>query len=116
MSKTPINTRNWYAFENRQPTISDDPDDKTVGFYVIGEVETTNGAIVPALAEACPPGVNSKILILELSIQDTGGVGTTDISFREARFNKRVTLGQHTSVVIRYQGDVLARVDVQVVY
>ena len=60
MAYTNINTKDWKAFEDRQPSTS--PQN---AFYVIGEVETNNGRIKPVLTKASPQGINEKILILE---------------------------------------------------
>ncbi len=55
------NTRKWAAYENRQPPV----DVNATSFYVIGEVETSNGALQPKLTPAVPQGINASILLLE---------------------------------------------------
>ncbi len=95
------NTRNWSAWENRQPPV----DPAATPFIVTGEVETNNGAIVPELKPAVPQGINPKILILELSLRNTGGVGTTDINYRKARWETKVRQGQYISVEISWEGE-----------
>ncbi len=105
-----INSRNWTAYENRQPPM----DASAVPFYVIGQVETNNGAKRPILKRAVPQGFNPQILILILTIEDAGGVGTTDVNYRDARFDDKVTLGQYSEVQVIYESNPVASVPVQV--
>jgi hypothetical protein len=109
MSK--INSRNWAAYENRQPPF----DPSAVQFYVIGQVETTNSAKKPILRRAIPQGFNPKILILNLTIEDSGGIGTTDINYRDTRFDDQIGEGQYSDVQIMYESELQAATPVQVV-
>lgn len=102
--------RNWEAFENRQPPV--DPD--AVPLLVTGEVETNNGGIVPRLTPAASPGLNPTILILDLTLDNTGP-GTTDINFRKAEYPTTVKQGQYAQVSIRWEGEEFTIFDVQVV-
>ena len=78
-----------------------------------GEVETVNGGIVPVLQRAEPQGFNPAILILELTLENTGP-GTTDIAYRPARYEEQVEVGQYTEVDIRWEHTALvARIDVE---
>lgn len=105
-----INTKGWNAFENRQPGTSKDN-----AFYVIGEVETNNGRIQPVLTKAIPQGINEKILILDLTLEDQGGFGTTDIAFRPVRYDEGISEGQYTQVQIMYQGKEIVCLEVSIV-
>ncbi len=77
------NTRNWSAWENRQPPV----DPAATPFIVTGEVETNNGAIVPELKPAVPQGINPQILILELILRTlaVSGPPTSIIARRGGR-------------------------------
>lgn len=108
MSK--INTKDWHAFENRQPGISKDN-----AFYVIGEVETNNGRIQLVLTKATPQGINEKILILDLELKDQGGFGTADIAYRPVRYDEQISEGQYTQVQIMYQGEEITCIEVSIV-
>ena len=106
------NTRNWKAIENRQPSTDSNPG---VPFYVTGEVETTNGALQPVLRVATPQGINPGILILELTIERVSDVGTTDIKYRDVRYDTRTSQGQYKHVQVRCGLDEIAFIDVQIV-
>ena len=105
-----INTKDWNAFENRQPGPSTGN-----AFYVIGEVETNNGRIQPVLTKANPQGVNEKILILDLALEDQGGFGTADIAYRPVRYDEQISEGQYTQVQIMYQGEEVVCIKVSIV-
>ena len=106
-----LNHKEWYAYENRQPPV----DPKSVPFYVVGKIETNNGSIQPELKPSVPQGINAAILFLDLNLVDTGGVGTDDVAYRDARYDQSIVLGQYTSVVIFHNGTEIISMDVQVV-
>lgn len=72
---------------------------------VIGKVVTNGGNFVPRLTERVPQGINPTILLLDLTIENTGGVGTTDVAPRDVRFEKAAGKGAYTSVEIHADGD-----------
>lgn len=98
-------TRKWKAELNLMP-ISPRP------LRVTGEVKTTAGNLKPRLKMAKPQGINPAILILDLAIVDTGGPGTTDVTFRPARYAKPAKQGQYQEVNIRFDGKIIARAKV----
>lgn len=71
---------------------------------VAGKVETKMGNLLPKLTERVPQGINSAILILDLTIEQDGEFGTTDVVMRDARFEKLAERGQYQTVEI-YSGD-----------
>ena len=79
-----------------------------------GQVETENGRIQPVLRPAVPQGINPAILILELTLEE-GEVGTGDVSYREARYDAKISLRQYTEVTIIFDGNVIACIPVNVV-
>jgi hypothetical protein len=100
-------TKGWEAWENRMPG----PEGSTL--HVTGWVETSNSSHVPELTEAEPQGFNPAILVLNLSIAG-GGVGGTVISWKEARFSKKIKTGQFANVEIRSDGETIATCKVDV--
>jgi hypothetical protein len=72
---------------------------------VTGMVETVGGNLQPKLIEASPQGINPQTLLLNLSIVDTGNIGTKDINYRDARFEKPASSGQYTNVEVFFEGD-----------
>ncbi len=104
------NNRDWKAWEDREPPTPPGPT-----LRVTGEVETNNGAIVPELKPAVPPGINPSILILDLTLGDTGKPGTTDINYRPAQYEQEVSEGQYTQVEIYWEGEQIETVGVEIV-
>ena len=100
-----LNTRNWNAFCNKMPPKPDN-------FYVIGEVETSSGNKVPVLKPSVPQGINPSILMLDLTIEDTGLPGPQVIDYREARYDRGSCDGI-TEVVIMCEGEPIASMSVQ---
>ncbi len=106
-----LKTRDWKAIENRQPPL----DQKAVPFWVAGKVETRRGNIKPILREADAPSINPKLLILNLTLEDTGGGGTDDVAFRDVRYDKKVALGRFEQVEIRAGDENIATITVEIV-
>lgn len=95
------NIREFNAWINLQP-----PGPSKL--LVVGEVETNSGTMLPSLTRAAPQGINPQQLILDLTIADTGGIGTQDVNFRRARYEEEASAGQFTSVAIRWNGDIIS--------
>lgn len=79
---------------------------------VIGKVVTNGGNLVPQLTERVPQGINPTILLLDLTIEDTGGVGTTDVAPRDVRFEMAADEGAYSSVEIYAGGDLCETITV----
>lgn len=88
-----LSTKNWKAFEDRQPG----PSSKN-SLFVTGKFETNNGPIKLVLTKANPQGTNDKILILDLILEYTGGSRTADISYTTVRYDEQVSEVQYTSI------------------
>ena len=101
MSKPKI--RNFYAWVS-QGTL--DPS----SFIVIGQVETNAGYLVPKLKEAVPQGFNPRVLILDLTIENTGNAGDAAVLYRDTRYESEITL--YNEVQIMYEGELLISLDV----
>ena len=59
---------------------------------------------MPYLKEAVPPGINPRILILDLSIK-ADGPGLEVLVRKPASFRKKVRADQYSSVDIRWDGN-----------
>lgn len=82
---------------------------------VVGKVVTNGGNLVPHLSERGPQGINPAILILDLTISDTGGVGTSDVAPRDVRFEKAAKKGDYDNVDIHFEGESCLILNVKIV-
>lgn len=99
----PPNIRNFSAWINKQPP----GPFKTI---VIGEVETPSSVNVPILAARPPSSALDKVLKLDLSIQNMGGIGTQAFQYHDARFEIEAT--QYQTVEIYWGGELLTTLKV----
>jgi hypothetical protein len=88
-------SRNWKATEstdfaggNRKLTVT-------------GEVRVGAGNEAPVLTRAVPQGINPSILILNLSTETTGDVGTDALVWKDATYEEPIEEDQFTQVDIR---------------
>ncbi len=72
---------------------------------VVGQVETSAGNLQPRLEPATPQGFNPAILLLNLTIVDTGKPATEDIAFRDVRFETPASQGQFSHAEIHFEGE-----------
>lgn len=79
---------------------------------VVGKVVTNGGQLQPKLTERVPQGLNPTILLLDLTIVDTGGVGTADVAPRDVRFEKPASEGEYKQVEIHFDGQLQLSLDV----
>lgn len=97
--------RNWKAWIDSRPP-------EPPRLHVTGEVEVSAGNKEPVLTERVPPGINPTILILDLNIRDTGGVGTQAFQFKQVRFDKQdVPPGSLSKIEIAWQGATIVAID-----
>ena len=99
------NTRKWSGYIHLQPP-------GPPALHVKGEVEVSASNKRPVLREASPQGINPEILLLDLSIQDTGGIGTQAFQYKGVRFDRSRVRAQYSTVQIRWEGNDIASVDV----
>lgn len=92
------NTKDFTAWINLMPG-------SKPKLIVIGKVETNAGNLQPKLTEVVPQGINPQILLLNLTIVDTGEIGTEDINYRDVRFEAPANKGQFSNVEVRFEGD-----------
>lgn len=105
-SKAPT-TKGWEAWLNKMPM-------SPHSILVTGQVETTAGNMTPELAKASPQGINPNILLLDLSLKTSSGVGTAVMGFKQARFDEKPAAADYTEVHIRYEGAVIEKITVKV--
>lgn len=99
------NTKDWYAQLNKMP----------IGgpmLMVDGNVETPAHNLQPVLTEAEPQGINDKIQILDLSIEDNGQTAPQVVDYHPAHFEKPAKKGQYDFVTIRFEGEEIKTVKV----
>lgn len=104
MSSCP-KTREFSAWINLMP--GSDPK-----LIVAGQVETSASNMHPKLMETIPQGINPQILLLTLTIEETGDLGTQNIAYRPARFDKPAERGQYSQVEISFDGESCLTLDV----
>src|SRR5262245_44166418 len=101
------NTRNWKAWQNLQGP-------GRPRLIVTGEVETGNTNQTPKLSVHTPPGTNPKIRLLDLTIA-TSGIGNTVMGWRDVRYEEEIRKDQYSEVDILWEGNVIARIEVETV-
>lgn len=104
-------SKDWAAWEDQMP-----PNPPGPTLHVKGEVETPSSNIVPVLTAAAPQGINPKIFILKLTLEDNGKLGTQEVDCRLAKFEKDISPDQYSQVQINWKGAVIELLDVQVVH
>jgi hypothetical protein len=105
MADTAPRTQNWNAWQDLQPG----PDGPRL--IVTAQVEISNTNQTPHLREHHPPGINSTILQLDLTMT-TSGVGNTVVTWRDVRFTKGIRKDQYSTVEILWEKTRIAQLDV----
>lgn len=105
-------TKEWSVWENRMPGVRIEPGKTTL--LISGLVETTNGAIRPALRSKGPRNGEEDALEVELSLVESGGVGTTDIAYREVEELFIVPIYRYKRVYILFGGEEIEAGAIQV--
>jgi hypothetical protein len=104
-----LETRNWFAWENNMPP-------GPVRLQATGEVKTPSAHQVPRLARAVPQGINPRILILNLTVEETGKKGVEVVDFRRAYYEEECRPEQFTDVQINCEGSLLQMIKVDRVF
>jgi len=108
MAKRPTvpRTRNWKAIEF--PNLIG----RRYWLMVAGEVLVTSTNQVPKLSAHVPQGINPRILLLDLKIVRTGGIGLPVLLYKQALFQRRTSGNQYDEVDILYRGRIIKRIKV----
>jgi hypothetical protein len=80
--------------------------------HVKGEVNVPNGGSEPRLAKAASQGSDPAILILDLTLFQNPGPRTQAFKWAEARFQERPARATYKAVHIRWEGNVIEKIDV----
>ena len=102
---TPPNTQDFSAWINLQPP-------GPSNLIVTGEVETPSSTEVPILSETDDPRNPPTTLELDLTIRNSGGIGTPAFEFRPVRFEKPAAAGQYDQILVLWQGSVILSTNV----
>ena len=105
----PPETRSFSAVINLQP-----PGPSQL--IVTGDVETPSSADLPHLSPNDAPRNPASTLELDLTIRNSGGIGTPAFEFHPVRFEAPAVAAQYKHVVILWCGSVLLRLDVDEVH
>ncbi|GAA6177665.1 hypothetical protein [Sulfitobacter pacificus] len=100
----PPRTRNFKAWANLMPGAPS-------RLIVVGEVETPASNHKPHLSPSSVSNPQGRLL-LDLSINDTGGIGTQAFQFWPARYESPAGQGEYNEVVILWQGSPLMKLPV----
>jgi hypothetical protein len=103
MSGSVPDTSNWKAVEDRQPP--------GVRLKVTGTVTTTRSNQEPQLTKAVPQGINPAMLLLDLSIETSGNVGSDVMGKRDVEYEEEIKAGQYTSIHIRFASKGIKTID-----
>jgi hypothetical protein len=79
---------------------------------VNGEVQVTATNQTPKLTVHTPQGINPRILLLDLSIVSSGGIGGPIVFFKSVHFTRPTSGHQYDEVDILFDGKVIARIKV----
>jgi hypothetical protein len=105
MAKAP-NTRKWSAVELSDPT------GRTAEITVGGEVEVTATNYVPKLSLHKPQGINPRVLMLDLTIENDRGFGGQVMMYKPV-VNTQPTGGRdYDEVSILFDGAIIERIKV----
>ena len=99
-------TRNWKA--NEIPDF--------VGhryqLVVTGDVQVTATNLTPKLTAHVPQGKNPRILLLDLTIVSSGGIGAPIVYYKSVQYTKVTSGHQYDEVDILFAGKIIQRIKV----
>jgi hypothetical protein len=99
-------TRNWSA--NELPDFAG----RRYHVEVKGEVETSATNLVPKLTEHVPQGINARILLLDLTIEQDGAFGGQVVMLRKAEYTRPTSGNAYDEADILFDGAVIERIKV----
>jgi hypothetical protein len=105
----PVESRGWRAWLNKMPP-------RPTSLHVLGEVLMAGGGAKLQLTRATPQGFNPNVLLLELALTDQQSAAPTESRWVEVRFDETSAGVDYTEVDIRYRGELLQRLKVDVAY
>jgi hypothetical protein len=99
-------TRNWKA--NEIPDFVG----RRYLLVVSGDVQVTATNLTPKLTVHVPQGINPRILLLDLSIVSSGGLGGQIVFFKSVHFTRPTSGRQYDEVDILFGGRIIQRIKV----
>ena len=99
-------TRNWTANE-----IPDFVGRRCV-LVVSGDVQVTATNQTPKLKVHTPQGINPRILLLDLSIVSSGGIGAPIVFYKSVHYTRVTSCHQYDEVDILWGGKIIQRIKV----
>lgn len=99
-------TRNWNA--NEIPDFAG----RRYLLVVNGDVQVTATNLTPKLKVHVPQGINPRILLLDLSIVSSGGLGGQIVFYKSVHFTKATSGNQYDEVDILFGGKIIQRIKV----
>jgi len=99
-------TKNWKAYE-----IPDFAGRRYV-LVVNGEVQVTSTNQTPKLTVHVPQGINPRILLLDLSIVSSGGIGAPIVFYKSVHYTQATSGRQYDEVDILFGGKIIQRIKV----
>ncbi len=105
MARAP-STKNWKA--NELPDFVG----RIYKIHVTGDVQVTSTNLTPKLSYHTPQGINPRILMLDLTIEDSGGFGGQIVFYRQAEFMRRSSGDSYDEVDILWEGKIVERIKV----
>ena len=104
-----LDLKNFHAIHDMMPPPPD-------SFYVSGEVVVPTLGYVATLKEASPPGINPKILLLDLSVVAPTGPAPRAIDTLDVRYDLGQPYdGSYEQVDIRCGSNVIMSLDITIV-
>ncbi|MEP3477832.1 MAG: hypothetical protein ABJZ55_01165 [Fuerstiella sp.] len=101
-----IATRDWYAWNDQMPPKPD-------RFHVVGEVQVPNPGVDVLLSPRVPQGINPKILLLDLHLNQRPGIWPQIVVWKPVRYEKINV--DYESVEIFYDGVSTIQIPVEIV-
>ena len=98
----------WHAFHDAMPG-------GPHNLYVIGKVLVRTLGYRVSLAPAAPQGINPRILLLDLTVQQPGGVAATQLDYVSVRWDRTPYNGGYLEVHIRCGSQIVQKLPIEVV-
>ncbi|MCR9118629.1 MAG: META domain-containing protein [bacterium] len=103
-----VETRDWYAWNNKMPPKPDD-------FHIVGEVEVVNPGIEVSLIPLVPQGINPRILLMGLHLRQLPGIWPQVLTSKQVRYDKVMVDSDYESVTIFCGGDIITSISVETI-
>jgi hypothetical protein len=79
---------------------------------VSGQVEVSWSNLTPKLRKHVPQGINPRILLLDLTIVSSGGIGLPVVMYKSVQYTQPTSGNQYSEVDILFGGKIIKRIKV----